>query len=581
MVIRVNGHLISEPSALRFSTVVVAAYNSKDTTRADFVCPATDALGFITDTVLPTFTSTGGTLVFLDGTYSMDTASTPIDLDSLSTAYIFRMVGMGATSGGASTIIRANASGSLVNINGHGVDIQNMYFYNPNYATQSSTAIGVNTWGWSGGTLSSCYFNGLHGIVSTGAIGPSGVNICENYFSSTDRAINNSDIDVSAAGANELYISGNIFGPATGQQNPSWGINLGTSTTEGNIIQGNHFLTHSYPLIAVSGDSSNGGLRVIGNEFNLQGLAGNGDFGIYQSGGIFANNEVWCGVYNSGAGRYHHGINANSGGATQHTFVVGNRFLSNDYASPRASAVRILGSNVTVENNLFVGGLSTCLAGVNVTTGSNNYVKNNRFTMGTVAFASNDIVNAGTNTEYYVMSTDIFSDIVDDADTDYIVDAQDLSGGAPIVCTIAHQPDVPRNVVLTFTHPTLTAYNITVAGVDMNGRAVTETFTEADGWTVTGNRAYQSITSITLNTDTGHAAGDLLDVGPGAKFGLGGQMIAIGDVVLVKKNGITISGGGVDYTVNTTYNTVALTTVGDVDDLAVLFRKCANTLEWT
>lgn len=84
------------------------------------------------------------------------------------------------------------------------------------------------------------------------------------------------------------------------------------------------------------------------------------------------------------------------------------------------------------------------------------------------------------------------------------------------------QPKTPRNVVVNFTDgdASISAFDLTVAGKAPDGTTITENFVFAGGLDQVGSKIFASITSWTLNSIAGNAAGDTLDVGYGAKLGL-------------------------------------------------------------
>jgi hypothetical protein len=65
---------------------------------------------------------------------------------------------------------------------------------------------------------------------------------------------------------------------------------------------------------------------------------------------------------------------------------------------------------------------------------------------------------------------------------------EDLSAATPLTFTLDAQPDVPRRLVWAFdAHAQITAFSITFTGVNAKGTTVTQTITEASGWSGTTN----------------------------------------------------------------------------------------------
>lgn len=92
-----------------------------------------------------------------------------------------------------------------------------------------------------------------------------------------------------------------------------------------------------------------------------------------------------------------------------------------------------------------------------------------------------------------------------------------------VVTTAITDPDVPRNVTATAggTAGDIKAIQVIVAGTNVWGQAITETlpaFTVNTAGTVTGSKAFATVTSITIPAHDG--TGATTAVGTGAKLGL-------------------------------------------------------------
>lgn len=97
------------------------------------------------------------------------------------------------------------------------------------------------------------------------------------------------------------------------------------------------------------------------------------------------------------------------------------------------------------------------------------------------------------------------------------------TGADQVVTTGITQPDVARNVTATAggTSGDVKAIQVIVAGTDLEGNAITETlpaFTVNTTGTVTGSKAFATITSITIPAHDG--TGATTAIGTGAKLGL-------------------------------------------------------------
>lgn len=97
------------------------------------------------------------------------------------------------------------------------------------------------------------------------------------------------------------------------------------------------------------------------------------------------------------------------------------------------------------------------------------------------------------------------------------------TGSQQVVTTGITQPDTPRNVTATAggTSADVKAIQVIVAGTNINNEAITETlpaFTVNTTGTVTGSKAFKTITSITIPAHDG--TGATTAVGTGGKLGL-------------------------------------------------------------
>ena len=128
--------------------------------------------------------------------------------------------------------------------------------------------------------------------------------------------------------------------------------------------------------------------------------------------------------------------------------------------------------------------------------------------------------------------------------------------------TIAAQPDVPRNVVVTVvdTTPGITAGVVTITGKNVLGNTVIEVIDCAAGaGTYTGNHAFATITSVVTSNFTvlGGAGDETIAVGSGGKLGLPVRYLKA--VVKACVDGADETVG----TVSTTYNTITPTTAAN------------------
>ena len=549
----------------RDSTIVVAASDSQEKAGADYVCPATAAIAYINSTVIPSLPA-GGRVLFLEGNYEMTTTAEAISLTSSQNGCSFAGQGYGTN------FYSKNSIGAIDHFftanNADGITIENMRFTSGtgNSGDNIHPEGGSDYW-----MIRNNYFvgNWTYGLYFVN--GSKATVVGNNFYNSATTG----NFIISDQTTNSV-IANNVF---SGSATP---IYLYNATSAYNTIIGNTFTGCGSAAIAfasaidciISGNTLynvGAGIVIVGTDCLVT-----GNLIKTSSGGgitVASYNDV---IGNRIEGTVGHGISLSTGTSNH---VEGNKVRGYDTGgSGTYDGINVASAAGTTILSNSVTRLYASAYGINIASGTGAVVRGNYI----ANTATTDIYDAGTNTIYYDLITDVFSDIIDE-DTDYVVDNYSLNAAPPITCTISNQPDVPRNVTYTVTDAAGgdLAFSFTVTGVDMNGRTVTETFTGTGTTSGTGVRGYQSITSVICTVNTNYGAGDVIDVGVGATFGLSGQITKIGDVVQAKKNGVVITGGGADYTTNATYNTVALTAVAANDDLTVLFRKCANTLTWT
>lgn len=109
------------------------------------------------------------------------------------------------------------------------------------------------------------------------------------------------------------------------------------------------------------------------------------------------------------------------------------------------------------------------------------------------------------------------------ADTNGIHAAVTDTGAQQVITTGITQPSVPRNITATAggTAADIKAIQVIVAGTNFNDEAITETlgaFTENTAGSVAGNKAFKTVTSITIPAHDG--TGATTEIGYGEKLGL-------------------------------------------------------------
>ena len=106
------------------------------------------------------------------------------------------------------------------------------------------------------------------------------------------------------------------------------------------------------------------------------------------------------------------------------------------------------------------------------------------------------------------------------ATADYVTVSANMKVGT---YTIAHQPDVPRNITVTHTTVAVGADvlgTITILGTDCNNKVISEVITPLAGAVATGLRAFKTITSITGAGWVIAGGNDTITIGVGAVLGL-------------------------------------------------------------
>jgi hypothetical protein len=172
--------------------------------------------------------------------------------------------------------------------------------------------------------------------------------------------------------------------------------------------------------------------------------------------------------------------------------------------------------------------------------------------------------------------------LVDSAKT-YVKAAQATS--ASVVTTVTsftHQPDFPRNIVITpgGTTADVPAGDIIVNGTNMRGEAISETFTLTANQTAasTGSKAFKTITSVVFPIQDGAAA--TYDLGLGAKLGLD-RKLTEASVIDAYVNGVreaTFPTVAISATALESNTITTNTAPNDTRDFSVFFITTEKTL---
>jgi hypothetical protein len=517
----------------RPATIVVAASDSADKTNVDFVCPATDALDYITTTVIPTLPAGGGKILLLEGNYVMTTNSKGIVIDRNNVT----VEGMGQ-----STIIKFPANtvaGTLITCNYANCAFDN--FQLKGVATGSAAQIGLSS-GSALCVVSRLDINGFgpdgssQGITGSGSVIVEGCHIHGNYYGVQG--------GFNLATVTECYLYGNV--------RPLY---LGGNyiTISNNLIESSTYGTYTYSGPGI-------GAQISGNIFNQtygRCITHVGGKASITSNMFYITSLTYPAISASGSG----------------LAVTGNTVTSDGVGDPSAAPFSVdAGTNSIISGNVYnAAGAARCGYGLQIGSGAVGFAVMRNSLCFTVA----PILDAGTQTTFGdAKMTSLLNVLAEDVDA--IVDNEDLNVSLPLTCTLDGQPDFGRNVTLALTDADdgISAINITVTGVISLGVTVTETFTFASftAKVATGNYPFEKITEVKVNSATGIGAGDVLEVGIGKKLGLPGRIHDTGGIIWVKQNAAKTAA----YTASATYGTVAPTTLTAADDFDIFWNRDSN-----
>jgi hypothetical protein len=522
----------------RPATIVVAASDSKDTTNADYICPATDALDYITTTVIPALPAGGGKILLLEGNYTVDTDAKPLLLASLTKPIEIAGCGdatilkHGTASKESHVIYVTGTSGPLV--------IHDLKISMTGATGNCDGIFHADETG--GGTIEvyGCSIAGRRTAIHL--YSHSGNWIHDNKALSSVTA---SPIYAEDASYVRIMNNGAITAPSG-----SYGINC-PSCGPGMVIGENRITTGGI-YVTISG-------WYWGLVYENIIVEPHGH-GIMASACTVAANRIDF--------AYSNGINVASD-----CMVFGNAMRTPNYARGGYAAISVTGArNLLTQNNVMAEDATYYTYGIEFGgSSSDNAASDNKFS----SFGTAAILDGGTRNIWSEADRTFMTDVLAE-DPDAIVDNEDLNVSLPLTCTLDGQPDYGRNVTLLLTDAddSISAINITVTGITAAGLVMTETFTFASftAKVATGLYPFEKITEVKVNSGTGIGVGDVLDAGTGKKIGLPGRISAAGDVIWVKQNAAKTTA----YTANAVYGTIAPTTLTAADDFDVLWRRNSN-----
>ena len=522
------------------ATLVVAASDSKNKQSADYICPGTDDLDYITNTVVPQLPANGGKILLLEGTYYCNTSGKPLLISSKTNVTLEGQ--------GYGTKIYFNAGGftsDAIKFDGCGgnITIRDL-FVDSNVST-----------GW--------------GIYVASSVAGSNVYI-ENCKSIK------ADYGFIVYGGSPAVVS--IIG-----------CEASTCTTRGIAplaSTSSNLVTGCYATGCATGIFVSGYSHVIGNFLN------NNTNGIVSYGDLFGQiigNSVYGGtngitIWTSRSGTIADNATYNTAGygikfTTAYDYtVIGNRI----YECDTGIYVDAGSNKLSIHSNVFehtVTG-STSKRGIYLETSacSQINIRNNQFDSWTSGcwVAGNYVVEGtntiGTGTIWYDPNSDSYINIA--ATNSGAIDTVVLTSGMPVAISLTNQLDVPRNITFNIrdADASISGISISLTGYDAKGQMWTDTYTNTSGVT---DRAWSTLVSADVTAVYGESSGDALYVGYGSKLGLAGTISASSDVYRVIRNGSTITSG---YTVNASYDTVDISGIVLGTDIEVRYRKNSNIL---
>lgn len=162
-------------------------------------------------------------------------------------------------------------------------------------------------------------------------------------------------------------------------------------------------------------------------------------------------------------------------------------------------------------------------------------------------------------------SMDTFMD-VQAISTNAVLTSTACDGTTQVITGGITDPDVPRNVSITESGGSTPTGNVIISGKLSDGTTSTENISISDNTIHSGNKAFASITSITLPSTC--VIGSSIAVGIGELLGLSNPLHGQSTVYKVKKNTAAMA----IPTVDTTNSTVNMTTITSGDDITIWYR---------
>ena len=143
------------------------------------------------------------------------------------------------------------------------------------------------------------------------------------------------------------------------------------------------------------------------------------------------------------------------------------------------------------------------------------------------------------------------------------------TGAEQEITTEITNPDYARNISITTTNNDTPSGNVTITGL-VRGTSTTEDIAISAGGTAYGNKAFDTITKITI--PDGVSGSDTVTVGFSDKIGLSNPITSAADVYKKKVNNADAT-AELSGKVSTTYHTVDCATIVANEDMEIRYKS--------
>ena len=481
----------------RTATLVVAASNSsaKSKAQADYVCDGVDDQVEI-QAAIDALPNGGGKIQLLEGTFVISSSinlksdcmiegcgtgtvikTTTEDINiinatSITRFCIYNLKLLGPNSGTGAVIYSNDADYGRI----EGCHLENSGNKGELYMYNSSNVI-----------ITGNYFFGNNGY---GIYMEYGTHDCQILYNRIENTVGHNGINIDGGGS--FVIIANEVSNSAEDGIRIYGV-------DGISIIGNWVTDNDGPGIYFSGSKN---FSISGNY-----IADNNTEGLYLKNvryGSVSNNSV---ARNSQGGGYKSGILL--WGDCHHLTIQGNNCTDDQETPTQANGI-----------------------GVYQTTNSNILIKENILTPNIYGyppdFGDSTVIVSNQHSDH-------FQDCLA-ASTNYVHTGITGTGSEQEITTNITNPDVPRNISVTVTNNASPSGDVTITGTDAKGNSITESITLVPGGTAYGDKAFATVSKITVPATVNGGGADTVTVGIGDKLGLSNVIYKTGDVYKVKVN---------------------------------------------